>query len=287
MQQTSFNGLPLELRQAIYQYAAIDDSEDHDARQIRIQYTMKAVGHAEVGVLDSQALSTLETLSKISTEIWEEAVQYLTGQLFCWILVSDAQPHMYLLRALRKSVPKDILGRISHIRLLRLSVIQHTFDLTSATSIADSLAASAYLSRLGLQYTDRNEHLRTKVKGDVGYAITLLPYVFSALRRPDLNIELADALHMRGQTVRSIDVHAVKEAYFWENYVGAFSPLRMLRHVNGIRDIELFVLWDSFLGALHRPPGYDLSNDATRELQRNFVEALKTCVPAKSINCHP
>jgi hypothetical protein len=106
MQQTSFNRLPLELRQAIYQYAATDDSEEHGPREIRIKYTMNDTTHAEIGVLESQALSTLDTLSKVSKDIWEEAVVYLTSPLFCWALISDAQPHMYLLQALRKTVSK-------------------------------------------------------------------------------------------------------------------------------------------------------------------------------------
>jgi hypothetical protein len=86
--RSSFNSLPLELRQAVYHYAATDnptnnhDDDDGSARELRVTYKMNDSTHAEIGTLQSQALATLEKLLEVANNTWQEAVDYLTGPLF-------------------------------------------------------------------------------------------------------------------------------------------------------------------------------------------------------------
>ncbi|OAL07649.1 hypothetical protein IQ06DRAFT_342365 [Phaeosphaeriaceae sp. SRC1lsM3a] len=119
--------LPLELRQCIYRYATNDSNEERD---IGIEFALSEDGKDEFGTFVAPVLDALVKMKEISSAMYEEAVKHLTGLSFTWVLVSELQPHMYLLRALRKSYPKDALERISHIRLERMTVLEHTSPAT-------------------------------------------------------------------------------------------------------------------------------------------------------------
>jgi hypothetical protein len=64
---------------------------------------------------------------------------------------------MFLHRALRKSVPKEVLGKIVHARLLRVSLQQHIFEAFSMPTVT-----SAYVNSLVSQYGEQEQHTIAK-----------------------------------------------------------------------------------------------------------------------------
>jgi len=291
-QRTTFNSLALELKQAIYQYAAIDD--DHgNQNEIRVTYILDKKSHDGIGTLQSQTLTTLEKLLKVDSYIWQEAIDYLTGPLFCWVLVSDAQPHMFLLRALRKNVPKEVLSRVGHVHLLRVSIQRHTYELverhqargepSELSSFEDIISASPYLSCLGNQYTMDDTTFTAKVKRDISYAMTLLPHAFPSLHRLDISLDTLDCL-VDALSPSPIDTHHVQDLVYLTKDIRRplVTELTSLKHMESIAIIEICVFWEDSLGS-HRPPGYDLSDKTLRTLQQTFIEALRLRIPAKSI----
>jgi hypothetical protein len=300
IQRTSFNSLPLELRQAVYHYAATDnrtdnhDDDDGSAREVRVTYKMNDTTDAEIGTLQSQAIATLEKLLKVARNTWQEPVDYLTGPLFCWVLISDEAPHMFLLRALRKSVPKEVFSKIVHARLLRVSLQRHTFGVHSeSVSVSrayqaslDMISASAYLSHLGSQYTAEENHLIAKVKSDIRYAMTLLPHTFTSLRRLDINLDIVDCIHKAGHPPALNIRDILGKDFDRHNDRGPLvEPLATLRHMKTISLVDIRVLWVDFLGS-RRPSGYDLCDVTVQNFQQILIEALKKRIPAKSITGH-
>ncbi|KAF2831042.1 hypothetical protein CC86DRAFT_401601 [Ophiobolus disseminans] len=146
-----------------------------------------------VGTLRSQALATLEKLLQVDRNMWQEAVDYLTGPIFCWVLVSDAQPHMYLLRALRKTAPKEVVTRIVHARLSQVTVQRHIDALIPRRYDTSTVTPSPHIVQLGPQTIEYGyRRARKMVTSEVGYAMIILPHVLPSLQRLDITLDVAD-----------------------------------------------------------------------------------------------
>lgn len=129
---------------------------------------------------------TLIKLKEVSMAMCEEAVKYLNSSQFTWILVSKLQPHMYLLRALRKSYPRAMLARISHVRVECASVTEHVCPVPSITFASHGIICDeeqlshhrrAYVHHLGPRY-DSETAYSSKLKRDFSYGLSLVPVAF-------------------------------------------------------------------------------------------------------------
>jgi hypothetical protein len=89
--------IPLELRLCIYRYAFTDSSESRD---IRIDVELNEDDSVKSGEFKAPALDVLVEMKEVSTSLYDEAVEHLTSYIFTWILVSELQPHVHLIRSL-------------------------------------------------------------------------------------------------------------------------------------------------------------------------------------------
>jgi predicted hydrolase (HD superfamily) len=197
------------------------------------------------------------------------------------VLISEEAPHMFLHRALRKSVPKEVLGKIVHARLLRVSLQQHIFEAFSMPTVT-----SAYVNSLVSQYGEQEQHTIAKVKHDIGYAMTLLSHTFNSLRRLDINLDIVDYIHNPCHTAaENIPRILAEDIHDGTNRGPLLLPLATLRHMKSISLVDIRVLWVDFLGS-RRPSGYDLCDVTVQNFQQIMIEALKKRIPAKSITGH-
>lgn len=103
------------------------------------------------GTFDASILELFESLQQVSSELHREAIMYLTGRLFFWVFVSEAQPHMYLLQALHKHTQGQVLFRICRVRLEGLSVLGITHPGASIICL-DEIPIPAYFKHSQSEY---------------------------------------------------------------------------------------------------------------------------------------
>jgi hypothetical protein len=118
----TFFSLPAELRQYIYKIAATDNSRD-----FVVTFTLHQNTQSGNGALRSQALAVFQKLYNVSMLVRQDIGSFMTFTHFRWVLISDAQPHLYLLRKLLWTIPEEIRSKIVHVYLPRIRLQEHCF----------------------------------------------------------------------------------------------------------------------------------------------------------------
>lgn len=288
----SFHDLPLELRQNIVCYAATDSFE---ACKLFVTYTLYDITHDKTGRVQSQTLAILDQIRRVGKEIFEVAIGYLTSPRFRWVFVSQAQPHLYLVRTLRKYLHKTILARIKHVSLPHFTVMGHIHPAHSLIErecvdqweIESMRGTLAYVQRLPQEDTKSADRFGNKVANDVGYSLTLLPHTIPALQRLDIDLDVADCL-LSGYGRFALRTIIRLPSSRWPTKLtgGIITPLTAFGNAKTAGGIELHVFWKDS-GMRSRITRYKLSDGIAKLLQELFVEGMREESPFKSITSHP
>lgn len=288
----SFHNLPLELQQTIIDYAATDSP---GARELYVTYTLYDITHDKTGRLQSQALAILDKLRRVGKKIFETAINYLTGPLFRWVFVSETQPHMFLIRALRKWVNKNILARITRIRLQHFTVTGQICPppfkvgdvyISRYEVISWMKIYSAYFQRLSRADTYDEHNFSGKVKRDVGYSLTLLPPTLPALQQLELELDVVDCLRLVDRTKELLCVTQLP-SNFWQKGgdAGIFLQLGAIGNGKSVGSIDLHVFWKD-LGIRSRLPCYKLKDEDAKTIQDLYLEDMRKVLSFKSVTGH-
>jgi hypothetical protein len=119
----TFFSLPTELRQYIYKIAATDNLRDFE-----MTFTLHQNTSNGTGAFRSQALAVFQKLYNVNKLVRLDMVNFMTFTHFRWVLISDTQPHLYLLRGLLWTVPEEVRSKIVHAQLPRLRVQEHVYQ---------------------------------------------------------------------------------------------------------------------------------------------------------------
>lgn len=188
---------------------------------------------------------------------------------------------MYLLRAFRKTVPKEVLSKILHVHLLRVTLRRYVFKFPRVTT-----GMSNYFIHLGPQYTTGLPILSVKIKNDIGYVATLLPHAFPSLLRIDISLHVTDCFDMPHLDRFNDSEQALQLATAHWHHSPLFMPSLLLAHMKNIENIEVCILWDKNLHqCLNQGSSTAIIGHAQR-LQQLFEDDLKTQVAVKSITSH-
>jgi len=270
--------LPLEIKQMIFKWAASDNSSDIQIRLL----------HDNEGQLHAPAVDLLTKLKdQYSAKAYHQAVEYLTGSTFRWTFSSDTQPHRYLLRAFRNSVPMEVRQQIKHAYLPRVTVYGLINPATQSTSfehlqmVSPSILMpySDYFTRLGAMTTYEELFIVMRIRNDIAGGIQLLPITLPSLKKLDLSLDIIDC--WRRQPERAIRVRVTRSEDWM--YLLQCSPLPAgvgaLANLAGIANLDIRVIWDDFLEKKRNFAG-TCSGEIEKKAHVIFMEALRSSLPA-------
>ncbi|OAL07650.1 hypothetical protein IQ06DRAFT_342366 [Phaeosphaeriaceae sp. SRC1lsM3a] len=210
LSKITFYSLPLEMRQNIYLFAATDLCNE---REIRVKFELSHTTTDGSGTFDAPTLDLLSSLQQVSSELYQEATEYMTSAVFCWVFVSEAQPHLYMLQALRKYAQGQVLSRITHVRLEGVSVMNMTHPGAPVINL-DEVPIPAYFKHSQSEYAPtaipNSKDIPDEVMREIGHGLSLLPHQMSSLQRLDIDLDKSDYL------VDSICLDWVLYLYFVE-----------------------------------------------------------------------
>lgn len=296
-QRTTFENLPLELRQDIYLCVA----GDLHKREIYVEFTLSGHVAEESGTLYSPALELLSRLHHVSEHYYHEAFEYLTSISVLWVFVSEAQPHKYLLRALREGVHKKVLQHITRVRFARVTIMGHTqpslgkLDGGSHDELLKIRPLPAYLNYLGVGSTrspvgqriyDGNG-LRMKVENDIAYGFTLLPLHLPALRRLHIELDILDCLtgtNFCGLLDQAIRRPHARKFYFFD-HTSMIADLVRIGHLRSAGMIEVQIHWRDFGFRGRMVDNRILTDELFEKLQVDLIERLRDQMPVRRIVC--
>ncbi|KAI4607722.1 hypothetical protein J4E80_009463 [Alternaria sp. BMP 0032] len=266
--------LPLEIKQMVFKWAASDNGGKIHIRLL----------HDNEDRLHAPAVDLLAKLKdQYSAKVYYQAVEYLTGSMFRWTFNSDTQPHRYLLRAVRDSVPMEVRQRIKHVYLPRVTVKGLINPDTLSTSLEDLqlmevgslLDYSDYFTRLGAKAASNCDSIVMKIKRDLAGGISLLPHTLPSLERLDLGLDIIDCCQTKG-----FALHRPQDEIL--GLLG-FGPLTgglgALANLKDITSLDVRVYWDDFLHKEHLS-GYDFITANETQYRNHIIKALCLSLPA-------
>ena len=276
--------LPLEIKQMIFKWAASDNSSDIQIRLL----------HDNEGQLHAPAVDLLTKLKdQYSTKAYHQAVEYLTGSMFRWTFNSDTQPHRYLLRAFRNSVPMEVRQRIKHAYLPRVTVYGLINPATRSTSFKNLRMPnpsvpepySDYFTRLGATPFLDWVVLIIQIKKDNAGGMQLLPIALPSLKKLDLGLDILDCLERKPELMTD-DTFVRSEDWM---YLLQCSPLSggfgALANLTEIANLDIRVIWYDFLDKKRNFPGF--SGEIEKKAHVFLMETFCLSLPAaKSIVGH-
>ncbi|KAI4648097.1 hypothetical protein J4E93_004508 [Alternaria ventricosa] len=275
--------LPLEIKQMIFKWAASDNSSEI---QIRLLHDNEDRLHAP----------TVDLLAKLkdqySAKAYCQAVEYLTGSMFRWTFSSDTQPHRYLLRVFRNSVPMEVRQRIQHAYLPRVTVRGLVNPDTLSTSLEDLemmemgllLDCSDYLTRLSAKATSDSTSIVMKINRDIAGGISLLPHILPSLKKLDLGLDVIDCCLANPDDLRLCRQGRIKGLLRYGPLTGGLGALANLKDVTSL---DVRVYWNDFLHD-EQLNGSDFITANGKQWRDHIIKALCLSLPAaKSIVGHP
>jgi hypothetical protein len=276
--------LPLEVKQMIFKLAASDNDSD-------IQISLL---HDNEDRLDAPAVDLLAKLKhEYSADVYTQAVQYLTGPAFRWTFISDSQPHRFLLRAFRISVPAEVRKLIEHAYLPRVTVYGLTNSVTQSISLEDLLIMhrpgsthySDYLTRLGAASASAySSTILFQIKRDIAGGISLLPLVLPSLNKLDLSLDIIDCSHT---DILSLHGNATlsDQSQFQLINGPLIAGLGALGKSEAITGLAVRVIWKDFLKK-DQSFRVEFTEDVEKVSQDSYIKALGLSAPVKSVVSH-
>jgi hypothetical protein len=273
--------LPLEVKQMIFKWAASDNDSE-------IQISLL---HDNEDRLDAPAVDPLAKLKhEYSADVYTQAVQYLTGPAFRWTLISDSQPHRFLLRAFRISVPAEVRQLIEHAYLPRVTVYGLTNSVTQSISLEDlhimhrpgSTHYSDYLTRRGAASVSYNYYMiLTQIKRDIAGGVSLLPLVLPSLNKLDLGLDIIDCLHrdmLNPQRNATLTYRNQPQL----SHGPLIAGLGALGKSEAITGLAVRVIWKDFLKK-DQTFEINFTEVVEKALQDSYIKALGLSAPVKSV----
>ncbi|KAI4658542.1 uncharacterized protein J4E79_006948 [Alternaria viburni] len=263
--------LPLEIKQMIFKWAASDNSSEIQIRLL----------HDNEGQLHAPAVDLLAKLKEqYSAKAYYQAVD-------------DTQPHRYLLRAFRNSVPMEVRQRIKHAYLPRVTVKGLINPDTLSTSLEDLqmmevgslLDYSAYFTRLGAKATSDDASIVMKIKRDIAGGISLLPHILPSLEKLDLGLDVIDCCQINPRVLALYRPQG--EILGLLRYGPLTVGLGALANLKDVTRLDVRVYWNDFLhkGQLSRR---DFIKANETQYRDHIMKTLCLSLPAaKSIVGHP
>ena len=277
--------LPLEIKQMIFKWTASDNSSEIQIRLL----------HDNEDRLHAPAVDLLAKLKdQYSAKAYYQAVEYLTGSMFRWTFSSDTQPHRYLLRAFRDSVPMEVRQRIKHAYLPRVTVYGLINPATRSISFENlpwvnpsiQMPYSDYFTRLGATTSFSSHLVVMHIKKDIAGGMQLLPITLPSPKKLDISLDIIDCLQRNPEDAIQ---HKVTRFIDWMNLLqsgplaGGFGALANLA---GIASLDIRVIWDDFLNKKRNFEG-TCSGEIEKKAHDLFMEALCLSLPdAESIVGH-
>ena len=273
--------LPLEIKQIIFKWAANDNSSEIQIRLL----------HDNDDRLHAPAVDLLTKLKdQYSAKLYNQALEYLTGSIFRWTFSSDTQPHRYLLRAFRNSVPMEVRQRIKHAYLPRVTVYGLINPATQSTSF-ENLGLSEpsiprphsdYFTRLGATTSSTTFDrllMIMQIKKDIAGGMQLLPITLPSLTKLDLRLDIIDCLQRNPEDAIQFEATCLVD---WMNLLqsgplpGGFGALANLV---GIANLDIRVIWDDFLDKKRNFAGR-CSGEIEKKAHDILMKALCLSLPA-------
>jgi hypothetical protein len=267
--------LPLEVKQMIFKWAASNNTSD-------IQISLL---HDNEDRLDAPAVD--------SADVYTQAVQYLTGLAFRWTFISDSQPHRFLLRDFRISVPAEVRQLIEHVYLPRVTVYGLTNSVTQSISLEDlqirhrpgPIHYSDYLTRLGAaSVSSYSGTILVQIKRDIAGGISLLPLVLPSLNKLDLGLDIIDCLHRNILSLHS-NVTLSYQSQPHLNDGPLTAGLGALGKSEAIPGLDVRVIWKDFLKK-DQTFEINFTEDVEKASQDSYINALGLSAPVKSVVSH-
>ena len=268
--------LPLEIKQMIFKWAASDNSSDIQIRLL----------HDNEGQLHAPAVDLLAKLKdQYSAKAYYQAVEYLTGSTFRWTFSSDTQPHRYLLRAFRNSVPMEVRQRIKHAYLPRVTVYGLINPATQSTSFENlrihnpsiPIPYSDYFTRLGAMTSFNWTLMVVQIKKDITGGMQLLPIALPSLKKLAIGLDPIDCLerHPKQITHRDIRPDDLSSRITWGPLPGGFGALANLTE---IANLDIRVIWYDFLDKKRNFAGF--SGEIEKKAHVFLMETFCLSLPA-------